>query len=125
LSATTPDLTYFRQLLGDAWVNVEVLGQNPSHWLGLWQKEDSNHIWLKYTEGLTRAILTNKNISLDSEGLAKKLRSRTDCVSTLAEMESAIFLAEKGFAVTLEPTAPLKGPDLRADWDGVPYFVED
>ncbi len=105
-------------------MDVEVLGQNPSHWLGLWQKKNSNNIWVKYTERLTRAILTNKNISLDSEGLAKKLRSRTDCVSTLAEMESAIFLAEKGFAVTLEPTAPLKGPDLRADWHGVPYFVE-
>src|ERR1700731_709833 len=124
LSATTPDLTYLRQLLGDAWVEVEVLGRNPSHWLGLWQKKNSNNIWVKYAEGLTRAILTNKNISVDSEGLAKKLRSPTDCVSTLAEMESAIFLADKGFTVTLEPTAPLKGPDLRADWDRGPYFVE-
>jgi hypothetical protein len=103
---------------------IENKPQNPSHWLGLWQKKDSNNIWVRYTEGLTRAILTNENIRLDPEGLARKLRSRTDCVSTLAEMESAIFLAEKGFAVTLEPTAPLKGPDLRADWDSVPYFVE-
>jgi len=39
-------------------------------------------------------------------------------------MESAVFLAEQGFTVTFEPTAPLKGPDLRADWEGVPYFVE-
>ena len=69
-------------------------------------------------------MLLSKNISFDSEGLANKLKSRNDFVSTLAEMESAIFLANQGFAVTFEPHFPEKGPDLRADWEGVPYFVE-
>jgi len=33
-------------------------------------------------------------------------------------------LAEHGFAVILEPMAPQRGPDLRADWEGIPYFIE-
>jgi len=111
-------------LLGDSWLEAEVFGDDPSHWLGLWQKKNPNNVWIKYCEQLTKTLLTNNRISFDAEALANKLRSETDCVPTLAEMEWAIFLAERGFAITIEPTAPLRGPDLRADWQGVPYFVE-
>jgi hypothetical protein len=120
----TPDLTYLRRLLGDSWIDAEVLTDKPTHLLGRWEKKDPNNIWLKYTETLVKGILTGKNITFDSEVLASKLKSKTDFVSTLAEMESASFLAEQGFKVTLEPMAPKKGPDLRADWEEVPYFVE-
>ena len=119
-----PNLTSLRKLLGDAWIGAEVCGAKPSHWLGQWQKKDSTNIWVPYTEQLAAAMLANKNISFDSEVLANKLKSRNDSGPTLAEMESAIFLADQGFAVLFEPTAPEKGPDLRADWEGVPYFVE-
>ena len=79
---------------------------------------------MKHTETLVEAILTGTNVKFDSEVLASKIESKTDFVSTLAEMESTVFLAEQGFKVTLEPMAPKKGPDLRADWEEVPYFVE-
>jgi hypothetical protein len=118
-----PNLTYLRKLLGDAWVDAEVFGEKPSHWLGLWQKKDSANAWVPYTESLVEGVLSSKQISFDAGVLANKLKS-PDIVSTLAEMESGVFLAQQGFTVTLEPTAPLKGPDLRADWEGIPYFVE-
>jgi hypothetical protein len=120
----TPELTYLRKLLGNAWVDAEVLTDKPTHRLGLWQKKDPNNVWVKYTEELVKGLLTGKNIKANPEVLAHKLKSKTGFVSTLAEMESTVFLAEQGFKVTLEPTAPKKGPDLRADWEDVPYFVE-
>jgi hypothetical protein len=118
------DVTHLRKLLGDSWIDAQVFGKSPSHLLGCWQKKDPNALWLTYTEGLVRAILTSDHIKFDSRVLADKLKSVTQFVPTLAEMESAIFLAGQGFAVTLEPMAPQKGPDLRADWDGTPYFIE-
>src|SRR5437879_1619698 len=100
-----PGLTYLRQLTGNAWIDAEVFADNPAHFLGRWQKKDPNNLWVRYTEGLVKLILTSKNIKFNLEVLADKLKSETDFVSTLAEMESATFLAEQGFAVTLEPTA--------------------
>lgn len=49
---------------------------------------------------------------------------KADYVSTLVEMEAAVLLLEQGFSVVLEPTYPEKGPDLRADWEETPYFIE-
>jgi hypothetical protein len=120
---TAPNLPHLRKLLGDAWVDAEVFGATPSHWLGLWQEKDSANAWVPYTEGLVQAILSSKQINFDAAVLTNKLKS-PDIVSTLAEMETAVFLAEQCFTVTFEPMAPLKGPDLCADWEGVPYFVE-
>jgi hypothetical protein len=57
----TPDLVYLRQLLGDAWIEVEVLAGKPTHLLGRWQRKDPNSIWVQYTEGLVKAILTATN----------------------------------------------------------------
>ena len=54
--------------------------------------------------------------------MRKKLAA--EYVSTLAEMESAVFLEKQGFSITLEPNAPAKGPDLRADLEETSYFVE-
>jgi len=117
-------LAYLRELMGGDWVDAEVLGKNPSHLLGCWQKKNPDAVWLTYTDGLVRAILTSNNIKSDPRVLADKLKSVNQFVPTLAEMESAIFFAGQGFAVILEPMAPQKGPDLRADWEGTPYFIE-
>lgn len=117
-------LTNLRSLLGDEWVEAEVVRNTHSHLLGLWQQKDSDNLWLKYTEELVGQVLTNRNITLKCEALAAKLKSKNDFVSTLAEMESALFLAQQGFAVTVEPSAPKKGPDIQADWQGTSYFVE-
>jgi hypothetical protein len=117
-------LTHLRSLLGDEWVEAEVVRNKHSHLLGLWLQEDPDNPWLKYTEDLLGQVLVNRNISLKREALAAKLKSKNDFVSTLAEMESALFLAKQGFAITVEPSAPEKGPDIQADWRGTPYFVE-
>ena len=69
-----------------------------------------------------KVILTDKRIKFVPKDLRRKLKLEYD--STIAEMESAVFLAEQGFVVTLEPTAPKKGPDILAEWEGIPYFVE-
>jgi hypothetical protein len=116
-----PDLPYLRKLLGHAWVHAEIVGKNPTHSLGRWQKSAPNNPWVPYVEELVKFILTDKRIKFVPKDLRRKLKA--EYVSTLAEMESAVFLAQQGFGVTLEPTAPKKGADLRADWEGTPYFV--
>src|SRR5579884_1553828 len=122
MKLTKPDLTFLRQLMGNPWINGNVFGENPKHLLGRWQQKEQFNPWVLYIEELSRTILTSANIKLDTRALAKKLDA--DYGSTLAEMECAVFLAQQGFSVTLEPTAPEKGPDIRADWDETPYFVE-
>ncbi len=119
---TTPSLTYLRKLLGDEWVDKEIFGPTPTHPLGLWQKRNPDNPWVKYSEDLVRSFFTNERIKFNGDALLNKLKS--EYVSTLAEMESAAFLAQQGFVVTVEPMAPEKGPDLRAERDGIPYFVE-
>ena len=119
---TKPHLTFLRQLMGDPWVDANVFAEKPTHLLGQWQEKDQNNLWVPYTEELVRSILTSENTKLDRVVLAQKLEA--DYVSTLAEMESAVFFDGQGFSVIFEPTAPNKGPDLRLDWEGVPYFVE-
>jgi hypothetical protein len=117
-----PELTYLRNLMGDAWIDAEVCGEKPSHVLGLLYKKDPNSPWVRHVEELVKEFLANPNVKFDAQVLADKIKD--PFVSTLAEMESAAFLARQGFTVVLEPSAPQKGPDIRADWGDVPYFVE-
>ncbi len=117
-----PDLPYLRKLLGDSWVDGQIFSEKPVHLLGRWQKKNANNPWVKYTEELAKVILTSDKIKFNPNTLAQKLKE--DYVPTLAEMESAVFLIQKGFEVTIEPHAPEKGPDLRVELEGVSYFVE-
>jgi hypothetical protein len=119
---TKPPLAYLRQLMGDGWIDANVFGDHPKHLLGQWWKKDDQNPWVAYTETLVEAILTSEKIQLDRVALGAKLKP--DYLSTLAEMETAVFLLQQGFSVVLEPTYPEKGPDLRADWQGTPHFVE-
>lgn len=120
-----PELPSLRTLLGDAWIDAEVFAEKPTHLLGRRLKEKPDNRWvLTHTESLAGDILSGKGVKFNSEVLANKIKSKTDFVSTLAEMESAVFLAKQGFKVTLEPLAPAKGPDIQADWEGTPHFVE-
>jgi hypothetical protein len=117
------ELTYLRKLIGDAWIDAEVCAKEPSHRLGLQYKRDKNDPWVRHAEELVKEILTNPRVRFDAHVLADKIKDPYD--STLAEIESAVFLARQGFEIVLEPNAPaLVGPDIRADWDGVSYFVE-
>lgn len=116
------DLTYLRKLMGDTWVDAEVYGANPSHLLGQYHKNEKARVWLKHTEELVKNLLTNPKVKFDAEVLADKIKD--PFISTLAEIESAAFLARQGFGIVLEPNAPKRGPDIRADWESVSYFVE-
>lgn len=119
---TKPPLTYLRQLMGDGWIDANVFGDNPKHLLGQWWKKGDQNPWVGYTESLVQAIFMSDKIQLDRAALTTKLKA--DYVSTLAEMETAVFLLQQGFSVVLEPTYPAKGPDLRANWQDTPFFVE-
>jgi hypothetical protein len=116
------ELTYLRKLMGDDWTDTEVCAENPTHLLGLQYKRNKNDPWIRHAEELVKEILTNAKVKFDAKILAAKIKDPYD--STLAEMESAVFLARQGFEIVLEPSAPKKGPDIRADWDGISYFVE-
>lgn len=116
------ELIYLRKLMGDAWIDAEVCAEKPSHLLGLHYKKDPNSPWVRHTEELVKEILANPRVKFDAQVLAGKIKD--PFLSTLAEMESAVFLARQGFAIVLEPNAPALGPDIRADWDAVPYFIE-
>lgn len=108
--------------MGGDWIDAEVCTPEPKHLLGLQYKHDQNSPWLKHVEELAKEILTSPRMKFNGQVLADKIKD--PYVSTLAEMESAVFLARQGFAIVLEPNAPAKGPDIRAEWDCVPYFVE-
>jgi hypothetical protein len=116
------ELTYLRKLMEDAWIDTEICAEQPTHRLGLQYQRDENDPWVTHAEELVKEILTNASVKFDAQVLADKIKDPYD--STLAEMESAAFLARQRFEVFLELNAPAVGPDLRADWDGVPYFVE-
>jgi len=116
------DLTHLRKLMGDDWVNAEVCGENPTHRLGRQYKRDKDDPWVRHAEELVKEILTNPHMKCDATMLAAKIKDPYD--STLAEMESAVFLLRQGFEIVLEPTAPERGPDIRADRDGASYFIE-
>src|SRR5579862_2175345 len=120
--ATQPPLVFLRRMMGDAWIDANVFGENPKHLLGQWWKKGDQNPWVAHTESLAQEILTSDKIHLDRVALAQKLKA--DYVSTLAEMEAAVFLLKQGFSVVLEPTYPKKGPDLRADWKETSYFIE-
>lgn len=111
-----------RKLLGNTWVDRQLLGANPTHALGRWQKSDPSNIWVPYVDGLVEFLLTDARVKWVGKDLRRKLQS--EFTSTVVELETAVFLARQGFTVTLEPTAPKKGPDILAEREGVSYFVE-
>ena len=120
--AEQPDLPHLRDLLGDAWFDAEIFGENPQHALGRWCRKDPTNAWLPHVESLVRNLLTSNRVTLDRAALAVKLKA--EYVSTLAELETAVFLEQSGFQVVLEPFAPERGADLRADFNDVPYYLE-
>src|SRR5258708_6469187 len=103
---TQPPLVFLRELMGDAWIDANVFGENPKHLLGQWWKKRDQNAWVAYTESLVQAIFTNEKIRLDRVALAQK--PKADYLSTLAEM-AAVFLLQQGVSVVLEPTYPQKG----------------
>lgn len=115
-------MNYLRKLLGDAWVEAELLGADPTHPLGCYRKSDPNSPWVPYVEELVKLILTDARIKCLTKDLSRKFKA--EYTSTVAEMEAAVFLAKQGFLVTVEPNAPKKGPDLLVEREGVSYFVE-
>src|ERR1700724_1675188 len=103
-----PDLAYIRKLLGDEWVDREIFGSVPTHPLGLWQKSNTDSPWIGYSDALVKVFLTSERIKFNPEVLSNKFKA--EYVSTLAEMESAVFMAQQCFLVTAESMAPEKQP---------------
>jgi hypothetical protein len=110
-----------RRLFGNEWFEREVLGAEPEHLLGKWHKKDKENPVGKYTDELLGCALRGEALRCDVARLATKLQG--EFVDTLVELGYAVFLAEQGMEVTMEPTFPLSGPDLRAAKDKE-YFIE-
>lgn len=117
------DIPYLRALTGDAWIDQEIFGQRPKHVLGLWQQRGVQ-TWLRYTEKLLKSISSTELIVFDRDILAAKIKSTSEFVPTLTELEIAVHLLAKGCRVAVEPTAPLEGPDFKVSHNADVYFVE-
>jgi hypothetical protein len=109
------------KLFGEEWVEREVLADEPEHPLGKWHKRSPDNPLTKYTDELVGVVLRGEALKCNPSRLASKLQG--EFVDTLTELGYAVFLTKQGFQVTMEPMAPLAGPDLLAA-KGSEYFVE-
>jgi hypothetical protein len=117
-----PEFVSLRALMGDAWVEANILSEKAEHLLGRWYRKADGNPWVQYTDQLVASLMGSEKVAFDKVALARKLAA--EYVPTLAEIEVAVHLLEQGFGLALEPTAPAKGPDVRADIAGKSYFVE-
>ena len=118
----TTEFVSLRALMGDAWVEANILSEKPEHLLGCWYRKGDGNPWVQYADQLVGSLMGSKKVAFDKVALARKLAA--EYVPTLAEIEVAVHLLEQGFGLVLEPKAPAKGPDLRADIAGKSYFIE-
>ena len=56
--------------------------------------------------------------------LCGKLKNTTEFYDVLPEIEWAAYLKKRGFPVSIEPTFPKKGPDLKAEINGEDIYFE-
>ena len=118
----TPEYVSLRALMSEEWVETNILSEKAEHLLGRWHRKADGNPWVNYTDQLIGQLIGSQRIAFDKDALARKLAA--EYVPTLAEIEVAVHLLEGGFDLVLEPTAPAKGPDIRADIAGNTYFVE-
>src|SRR5258708_10065313 len=114
-------LKYLRKLMGEAWVEREIMCAEPRHPLGKWYKQSADNPMTGYADELADFILNSRSFKCDTARLATKLNG--EFVDTLVEIGYAVFLGKRGFQVTMEPSAPQAGPDLLAV-RGNEYFIE-
>lgn len=62
---TQPRLVFLRRVMGDAWIDANVFGENPKYLLGQWWKKGDRNPWVAYTESLAQEILTSDRVHLD------------------------------------------------------------
>jgi hypothetical protein len=108
--------------MGDDWIEANVLSEKAEHVLGRWYRKANGNPWVQYTDQLVERLLKSDSLVFDKAALARKLAA--EYVPTLAEIEVAVHLLEQGCGLVLEPMAPAKGPDVRADIADKSYFVE-
>jgi len=114
-------LKNLRKLLGDEWIEENVVSAEPRHALGRWYKKSPESSVIRYTEELADFALNSGALKCDASRLGSKLKG--EFVDTIVELGYAVFLAKRGCGVTMEPTAPKAGPDLLVVKDGS-YYVE-
>src|SRR5579872_3942265 len=116
------DMDNLRKLFDDNWFDREIVGPAAKHLLGRWYQKGKDNPVTGYTDMLVGYALKEKSLRCNIPRLATKLQG--EFVDTLVELGYAVFLADRGTQVTMEPTAPLAGPDLRVEKRGSTYFVE-
>src|SRR5277367_1687264 len=117
----TVKMKQLRKLLGDEWIEENVMGVEPRHALGRWYKKSPGSSVIRYTEYLADVVLSNDALRCDTARLSTKLKG--EFIDTIVELGYAVFLAKRGCAVTMEPTSPMAGPDLLVVKDES-YYVE-
>jgi hypothetical protein len=117
-----PEFVSLRALMGDDWIEANVLSEKAEHVLGRWYRKANGNPWVEYTDQLVERLLKSDRLVFDKAALPRKLAA--EYVPTLAEIEVAVHLLEQGCGLVLEPMAPAKGPDARADVADRSYFVE-
>lgn len=117
-----PAFVSLRALMGNEWVEANILSEKADHVLGRWYRKADGNPWVKYADQLVERLLESDRLAFDKAALARKLAA--EYVPTLAEIEVAVHLLEQGCGLVLEPLAPAKGPDVRADIADKSYFVE-
>ncbi len=109
------------ELLGEEWVEREMLCADPRHLLGRWYRKSVDNPVTRYVDELAGFVLNSGAVTCDTARLATKLKG--EFVETLIEMDYAVFLGKQGFKVTMEPFAPKAGPDLLGV-RGYEYYFE-
>ncbi len=90
----TPEFVSLRALMGDAWVEANILSYKAEHLLGRWYRKADGNPWVQYTDQLVGSLLGSDKVTFDKVALARKLAAEYD--STLAEIEVAVHLLEQG-----------------------------
>jgi hypothetical protein len=82
-------LKYIRKLMGEKWVEREILCAEPRHPLGEWYRKSSDNPITRYTNELADFILNSRSFKCDVARLATKVSG--EFVDTLVEMGYAVF----------------------------------
>jgi hypothetical protein len=69
------ELVCLRSLMGDAWVEANILSEASEHLLGQWYRKNDGNPWVPYTEQLLESLLGSGRVTFDREALARKLAS--------------------------------------------------
>lgn len=120
-----------KDFLGIAWfeemINSSRPRKHPLYWLLTRDIPYTSAVLHNLTDNLEIALqVIEKNPKREEKEkrLCGKLKNTTEFYDVLPEIEWAAYLKNAGFPVSIEPTFPQKGPDLKAEINGEDIYFE-